>query len=161
VHEAGQQALGAVAGILAGRDTRTLFDAPDVDSSEIALAQRCLRHLSIAAFLSNQQLFPLIVGTSVRLSLEHGHAPESALSFANYGLILGAFMGRYKEGAEFGELALRLCDRFHGRAPTATGGVVLGSELIPWVRHVRHAVPVIDRGYEEGLNSGDILWAGY
>jgi predicted ATPase/class 3 adenylate cyclase/tRNA A-37 threonylcarbamoyl transferase component Bud32 len=161
VQEAGQQALGAVAGVLAGRDTRALFSAPDVDSPEIALAQRCLRHLTIAAFLSNQQLFPLVVGTSVRLSLEHGNAPESALSFSNYGLILGAFMGRYKEGLEFGELGLRLCDRFHGRAPTATVCLVLGSELIPWVRHIRHAIPVIDRGYEEGLNSGDILWAGY
>ncbi len=80
---------------------------------------------------------------------------------ANYGLILGAFMGRYKEGYEFGELALRLCDRFQGRAPTATVCLVLGSELMPWVQHVRHAIPVIDRGYQEGLNSGDILWAGY
>jgi predicted ATPase/class 3 adenylate cyclase/tRNA A-37 threonylcarbamoyl transferase component Bud32 len=161
VQEAGQQAMGTVAAMLAGRDTASLLNNPDVDSAEMALAQRCLRHLTIAAFLSNQELFPLIVGTSVRLSLEHGNAPESALSFSNYGLILGAFMGRYKEGLEFGELALRLCDRFHGRAPTATVCLVLGSELMPWVQHVRHAIPVIDRGYQEGLNSGDILWAGY
>src|SRR4029453_13384722 len=32
---------------------------------------------------------------------------------------------------------------------------------MPWVQHVRRAVPVIDRGYQEGLDSGDILWAGY
>ena len=161
VQQAGQQAMGTVAAMLAGRDTASLFNNPDVDSAEMALAQRCLRHLTIAAFLSNQELFPLIVGTSVRISIEHGNAPESALSFANYGLIIGAFMGRYKEGHEFGELALRLCDRFQGRAPTATVCLVLGSELMPWVRHVRHAIPVIDRGYQEGLNSGDILWAGY
>jgi predicted ATPase/class 3 adenylate cyclase/tRNA A-37 threonylcarbamoyl transferase component Bud32 len=161
VQQAGQQAMGTVAGMLEGRDTASLFDNPDVDSAEMSLAQRCLRHLTIAAFLSNQELFPLIVGTSVRISLEHGNAPESALSFSNYGLILGAFMGRYKEGLEFGQLALRLCDRFQGRAPTATVCLVLGSELMPWVQHVRHAVPVIDRGYQEGLNSGDILWAGY
>ena len=163
VREAGQRALGRTAESLAksGRDAAALFDNPDVDSQEMALAQRCLRHLTIAAFLSNQELFPLIVGTSVSLSLEHGNAPESALSFANFGLILGAFMGRYAEGLEFGKLALRLCDRFQGRAPTATVCLVLGSELMPWVQHVRHAIPVIDRGYQEGLNSGDILWAGY
>ena len=39
--------------------------------------------------------------------------------------------------------------------------LVLGAELVPWVQHVRHAVPIIDRGYREGLDSGDILWAGY
>ena len=56
---------------------------------------------------------------------------------------------------------MRLCDRFEGRAPTATVCLVLGSELMPWVQHVRRAIPVIDRGYQEGLDSGDILWAGY
>jgi predicted ATPase/class 3 adenylate cyclase/tRNA A-37 threonylcarbamoyl transferase component Bud32 len=161
VQQAGQEAMGTVAAMLASRDAASLFANPDVDTAEMALAQRCLRHLTIAAFLGNQELFPLIVGTSVRISLEHGNAPESALSFANYGLIIGAFMGRYKEGHEFGELALRLCDRFQGRAPTATVCLVLGSELMPWVQHVRHAIPVIERGYQEGLNSGDILWAGY
>ena len=161
LQQAGQEALGKVAGMLEGRDAASLFANPDLDSPEMSLAQRCLRHLTIAAFLSNQDLFPLTVGTSVGISLEHGNAPESALSFANYGLILGAFMGRYKEGHAFGELALRLCDKFQGRAPTATVCLVLGSELMPWVQHVRHAVPVIDRGYKEGLDSGDILWAGY
>ncbi|MEP1933383.1 MAG: GAF domain-containing protein, partial [Roseibium sp.] len=139
----------------------SLFDNPDATSPEIALAQRCLRHLTIAAFLYNQRLFPVIVGTSVRLSLQHGNSPESALFFANYGLVLGAFMGRYKEGMEFGRLAMRLCDKFQGQAPTATVCLVHGVEIIPWVLHVREAIKVVDRGYYEGLNSGDILWAGY
>ncbi|MBR0733194.1 AAA family ATPase [Bradyrhizobium japonicum] len=159
--EPGQLAMGTVARMLEGREVASLFENPDCDNQEMSLAQRCLRHLAIAAFLSNQNLFPLIVGTSVGISLKHGNAPESALSFANYGLMLGAFMGRYKEGLEFGDLALRLCDRFGGSAPTATVCLVLGTELMPWVHHVRHAVPIIDRGYREGLDSGDILWAGY
>ena len=46
----------------------------------------------------------------------------------------------------------------HRRRPSAWCSA---SELMPWVQHVRHAVPVIDRGYQEGLDSGDILWAGY
>jgi predicted ATPase/class 3 adenylate cyclase len=159
--QAGQAAIGKVMQLLAGREVATLLDSTAVDKPEMALAQQCLRHLTIAAFLSNQQLFPLIVGTSVGISLEHGNSPESALSFANLGLILGAFMGKYKEGYAFGELALRTCDRFKGTAPTATVCLVVGSELMPWVQHVRYALPVIDRGYHEGLNSGDILWAGY
>jgi len=161
MQEAGQQALGRVAARLAGRDVASLYDNADVDSPEMALAQRCLRHLTITAFLSNQQLFPLIVATSVELSLEHGNAPESALSFSNYGLILGAFMGRYRDGLELGRLALRLCDRFHGRAPTATVCLVMGSELMPWVQPAHQSLPVLERGYREAMDSGDILWAGY
>jgi predicted ATPase/class 3 adenylate cyclase len=161
VREAGQQALARVTTMLEGRDAASLFDNPDVRNKEMSLAQRCLRHLTITAFLSNQELWPLIVARSVGISLEHGNAPESTLSFANYGLLLGAFMGRYKEGLEFGNLALRLCDRFKGSAPTATVCLVLGTELVPWVHHARHAIPVIDRGYREALDSGDILWAGY
>ena len=86
--------------MLAGRNTASLINSPDLDNPAMALAQRCLRHLAIAAFLYNQELWPLMIGTSVRISLEHGNAPESALTFANYGRILGASMGRYKEGLE-------------------------------------------------------------
>jgi tetratricopeptide (TPR) repeat protein len=39
--------------------------------------------------------------------------------------------------------------------------LVLGTELMPWVHHVRHSIQIIDRGYREALDSGDILWAGY
>ncbi|MEM9221342.1 MAG: AAA family ATPase [Pseudomonadota bacterium] len=158
---AGQEALGKVSALLEGKNPATLINEPDVKSPEVALAQRSLRHLTIAAFLANQEMWPLVVGTSVRLSLEHGNAPESALSYSNFGLILGAFMGRYKDGWAFGELALKLCDKFEGRAPVATVCLVTGVELIPWVKHVREAMPVIDRGYQDGLNTGDILWAGY
>lgn len=161
VQEAGERAIAQAAQMLGGQEIESLIDRPVVDSAEMALAQRCLRHLTIAAFLSDQQLFPVIVGTSVRLSLEHGHAPASALAFSNYGLILGAFMGRFREGYQFGELALRLCDKFQAEAPTATVCLVHGIELLPWVKHIRHSKPVIDRGYRAGLDSGDILWAGY
>lgn len=161
VQSAGEQAIGQAIQMLEGVDIESLIDRPAVDSAEMALAQRCLRHLTIAAFLSNQQLFPLIVGTSVRLSLEHGNAPASALSFSNYGLMLGAYMGRFQEGYQFGELALRLCEKFQGKAPTATVCLVHGIELMPWVKHIRYSKPVIDKGYRAGLDSGDILWAGY
>jgi class 3 adenylate cyclase len=161
LQQAGLEAMGKAANMLDGRDAESLFDNPDSNNKEMLLAQRSIRNLMIAAFMYNQELFPLLVGQSVSISLEYGNAPESALSFANYGLMLGAFRGMYKEGLKFGELALRLCDRFHGVAPTATVCLVLGSELMPWVQPVRFAIPIIKRGYEEGLASGDILWAGY
>ena len=158
IPQARQQTLDRLAELLRGREAAALIDNPNVDDPTISLAQRCLRHLAIAAFLSNQELWSLIIVTSVGISLEHGNAPESALSFANYGRILGASMGRYKEGLEFGKLALRLCDRFNRGAATTTVCLVVGHALIPWVQHVRNALPIIDRGYQEGLDFGrDIM----
>src|SRR5262249_52241616 len=87
IQQAGQQVLSRVTETLAGRNPASIIDNPDLDNPAMALAQRCLRHLAIAAFLYNQELWPLIVGTSVGISLEHGNAPESALTFANYGRI--------------------------------------------------------------------------
>lgn len=153
--------LGEVAERLADREIASLFQLPDTTEPRIRLAQVALQHLTIAAFLANQELFPVVTAMSVNLSLEHGVAPQSALMLTNYGLILGAFMGRYREGHQFGELGLRLCQRFHPLAPTATVCLVMGSELIPWVEHVRHSIPVLEQGYHAGLEVGDILWAGY
>lgn len=158
---AGPAMLGKVVGTIGDRPIASLYDSPDATDPNVRMAQLAIRHLTIAAFLANQALFPVLTAISVGLSLEHGNAPESALSFSNYGLILGAFMGRYREGHEFGELGLRLCDKFHPSAPTATVCLVAGSELIPWVEHVRRTLPVLERGYHVGLEAGDILWAGY
>jgi predicted ATPase/class 3 adenylate cyclase len=159
--ENGQQIIGEVMQMLGGRNPAELINEPDISDAKMALAQRCLRHLTIAAFLSNQELFPIVVGTSVKVSLQYGNAPESALSYANLGLIMGAFMDKFREGAAFGNLALKLCERFEGKAPSATVCLVVGSELVPWVKHVDEAIPVIERGIQEGLDSGEILWVGY
>jgi signal transduction histidine kinase len=158
---AGPLLLGRVAERLGERRIASIFDNPDTSEPRILLAQVALQHLTIAAFLANQELFPVVTAMSVELSLEHGNAPQSALMLTNYGLILGAFMGRYHEGYEFGRLGLRLCEKFHPRAPTATVCLVMGSELIPWVEHVRQSIPVLEQGYHAGLEVGDILWAGY
>ena len=158
---AGEQMIGTVTGMLQGKDPASLYDLPDCDAPEALLAQRSLRHLTIAAFLFNQELWPLVVGTSVKLSLDHGNAPESPLSYANYGLIIGAVMQEYKRGAAFGELSLKLCDKFKGQSPNATVCLVVGAEVAPWVEHVREALPIIDRGIHEGLDAGEILWAGF
>ena len=159
--EAAQRELGKVAALLEGKDISALKGSPDIEDPEKALAQRCIKHLTIAAFLFNQELFPVVTALSVQLSLTYGHAPESALTYANYGLVIGAFMGRYHDGHAFGQLALEVCDRFHGKAPTAAVCLVVGSELLPWVRPIRDAIPVIDKGYRDGLDTGDILWSGY
>ncbi len=153
--------LGRVAARLGERPIASLYELPDVVDPRVRMAHVALRHLTIAAFLANQALFPVVTALAVELSLEHGNAPESALSYANYGLILGAFMGRFREGAEFGELGLRLCEKFHPWAPTATVCLVVGSELVPWVEHVGRSLPVLERGWHVGLEQGDILWGGY
>jgi predicted ATPase/class 3 adenylate cyclase len=146
---------------LAAYNLGALLDWPDTDSQKILLAQRCLRHLGIAAFVAKQDMWPLIVLTSVRLSLDHGNAPESAKTYANYGMLLGTGFGRYQEGFAFGELALHLSERTAGRSMRATVCLTIGSELMPWVRHVRHSARLVEEGYRSGLEAGDILWAGY
>jgi len=153
--------LGGVAQRIGERPIASLYELPDVVDPRVRMAHVALRHLTIAAFLANQALFPVITALAVELSLEHGNAPESALCYSNYGLILGAFMGRFREGAEFGELGLRLCQKFHPRAPTATACLVVGSELMPWVEHVSRSIPVLEQGWHVGLEQGDILWGGY
>lgn len=160
--EAANLELGRVMGAIHDLpDIASLIDRPVLSDPQIQVAQRAVRHLTIAAFLANQELFPVVTAISVNLSLTHGNAPESALTFANFGLILGAFMGRYRDGYEFGALGLKLCEKFHPSAPTATVCLVVGSELVPWVQHARHSLSIIEDGYRAGMESGDILWAGY
>ena len=158
---AGQKAFSEVANKLAGTEPLSLLDQAEASDRKILLAQRCLRYLTITAFLGNQSLWPWIVSTSVRLSIEYGNAPESAVSYANFGILQGAFLNNYKTGYGFGQLALRLCDRFHDQAPKAAVFLIVGAELMPWSVAAEDARQMITRGYKEALESGFILWAGW
>ncbi|MFM7169300.1 MAG: AAA family ATPase [Cyanobium sp.] len=158
---AGRKAFEDAATRLAGVEPSSLLDQPSATDPRVRLAQRCLRHLTITAFLGNQSLWPWIVGTSVCLSIEHGCAPESPVSYANFGILQGAILQNYETGYAYGQMALKLCDRFHGQAGLAPVCLIVGAELMPWREPVAEARKVITRGYKEAMETGYILWAGY
>jgi predicted ATPase len=101
---------------LAGKRIEDLIELPEMTDPYKFAAMRILSNVASAAYFAAPELFPLIVFEQVNLSLEHGNTAASSYAYATYGLILsGEAVGDVESGYQFGQLALRLLDRFDAK----------------------------------------------
>ncbi len=120
-----------------------------------------LSNMLVPARYTDSMLFALITVINVNLSLEYGPVPKSPVGYTAYGMFLDSKMNLYKEGYEFGELALKISERFNDLAQQCQAWFVLANYLNHWVNPLKHADEMNDNGYEAGVASGEMQWTGY
>ncbi|MFW6020482.1 MAG: diguanylate cyclase domain-containing protein [Guyparkeria sp.] len=147
---------------LGDRRIAELVDAAPVENRGTLLAMRLLMEVFPAAFLSGSgNLFPYLVEKAVNLSLEHGNSPESAFSFAAYGMLLCGELDDPATGLEYGRLGLAINERFDDLALRARVIYVYAMFVHHWSHHWSTLTPWFRRGVEAGYQSGDLLYLAY
>jgi len=135
--------------------TKNLLDRPKMTDPVALAAMRILSHLYAATYKAAPDLFPFIVLQGVDLSLKHGNAPQSALAYATYGLIL---LEKDLEAAyQFGQLALDLVERF--QELKARTWMVVNNYIRPWCQPIKESLAPLRQAYQLGLESGEIEFA--
>ncbi|MDY6900767.1 MAG: GAF domain-containing protein, partial [Cyanobacteriota bacterium] len=109
----------------------------------------------------NLSLYIFVSLKAVLLSLKYGNAAESAKAYANYGLILGTVLGDYQTGYEFGILAYNLSELFQKQEQLCKASLLLSGWLTSWNQPIADAQKFALSGYQAGLESGEIQFAGY
>jgi GAF domain-containing protein/tetratricopeptide (TPR) repeat protein len=153
--------LAAVQENLGGREIAALLNEGEMAVKGKKEAMKALLHMIAPTYVVDQGLWTLIIVRMVNLLLQHGLAPESSYAYAGYGLLLGSLMGDYGGGYEFGQLALKLSDRFNTPSLKCIACAMLGGTLTPWVRPLKWVEIMQNEGYQAGLESGNLQWAGY
>ena len=147
---------------LAGRRVADLIDAPAMTDRAQILAVRLLMEIFAAAFLSGSgNLFPFLVLKSVNLSLQYGNSPETAFSYAAYGMLLCGALDEPALGYEFGKLAVAMNDRFDDIALKSRVIYLHAMFVMHWSEHWSNMTPWFRRGIEAGYQSGDLLYLAY
>ncbi|WP_437501140.1 AAA family ATPase [Sorangium sp. So ce1099] len=148
--------------LLAGRPPASLIDAPEIADERQRLAVRMLNDLIPPLYMLNQERLNFLVCCSiVRISLEHGLAPEASYGFAMYGSWLGHFDGRYRQGYEFARLAVEVGRRFQVQGDLCRACYILGNNIQSWVRPLAEADALFREGYRAAMDAGDLQFAGY
>lgn len=147
--------------LLRGKTGDDLAALPEMTDPQRLAIIRITSRVFSAAFRANPPLFLLFVFKVIQLSVSHGNTPLSAFAYACYGLILCGFVGNVDGGYEFGQLALRLLDRFDAKALKARTYMVIETFVRPWKEDVRSTLPALLEGYESGLETGDFEFAAY
>lgn len=146
---------------LGKRKIATLADDPEMSDPRMRAGVALLSGMMVPARYTDSTLFALINIVVVNISLRYGPTAKSTVGLSGFGLVLNAEMNNYQDAYELGLLALKISERFEDTAQKCQSCVVLGHYLTHWVRHLRHADVFNDQGYQAGLSSGEMQWAGY
>ena len=137
---------------LGSRPIESLFDLPAMSDPETRLTIDVLSELQGCSHWMDQNLEHLLLLRMANLSMQHGNTDASTVAYAYLGLVVGVRFGQYAAAYRFGLLAIDLVDKKGlDRAKTRVYWGV-GAWVVPWVRHLREARPVLRRSLESCEN---------
>jgi PAS domain S-box-containing protein len=137
-----------------------IFDLPTmVDAQKIAIIQVAVS-ISPACHIVDSPLSPLLNALQVNLSIQHGHSPDSAISYANYGCEL-IDHNQLEAAIEFSRLAYRFVLEADTKNQTPEIIVPVGLFLHHRHTHLQETLSMFQLGYQIGLETGKLEYVGY
>jgi predicted ATPase/class 3 adenylate cyclase len=144
---------------LRGHEIEDLVNLLEMKDAARLAAMRILTIVINAAYVATPELMSLITFTMVNISVEYGYTSVSAHAYASYGLILCGNIGDIESGYRYGQLALRLLERFDARDLKPRTLMVVNNFIRHWKEHVRETLSPLLEAYQSGLETGDLEFA--
>jgi len=146
---------------LRGKSADFLVGLPNMTDPTVTAIMEILPYAAAAAYFAKPDLFPLIVFKQVSLSVQHGNHIQSAFAYATYGLVMCGSTLEFDEGQKFGEIAIRLLDKFKAVAVATRTHFVNGGFIQHWRHHFRDTLDELLGAYQKGLETGDFTYGSY
>lgn len=145
---------------LVGRSIEGLLDLPEMTDTSKQALMRILTGITTSAYLVNPDLYALISFKLVNLSVKYGNSYLSCFAYMGYGVIL-CIMGDIEAGYRFGNLALRLLQRFpsnelKGRIKVSYA-IFIQHRKDPFVNKLK----TLMSSYQDALEVGDLEFAAW
>jgi predicted ATPase len=160
-----EQAVAAEQAIVQSRlesqDIFSLVDRPEMQQPEQKEATKLLIAMMPPAYFSRPDMWGFIVVKCARLLIEYGNDGDSSFGYTNYGLFLNVFFQQYRQGYEFGRVGLQLIEKFHNLSQKCPAACVFSTFISPWREPAKIGKKLALEGYQAGLESGNLQWAGY
>ncbi|GAK54587.1 adenylate/guanylate cyclase [Candidatus Moduliflexus flocculans] len=128
------------------------------DSSKLA-AMQILDRLLLPALHAHPLTRRFLILLMTRISLQYGHAQESAGAYALYGGLSATVSQEAAIGDEWGQLALVVSEHLQSPYKAAVSTIV-SSQLLPWTHHVKETHRFEHDAYQNALHAGELHAAG-
>ncbi|MDY7015140.1 MAG: GAF domain-containing protein, partial [Cyanobacteriota bacterium] len=146
---------------LAETTVEALVDLPPMQDPTALSAMKILSRITPAVYMAAPQLYPLVVGRQVNLSLNYGNTPTSAYAYSSYGLSLCGAIADVETGYQFGKLALSLLEKYSLKEFKARTLLVINVYILPWKESLRATLESLRSAYSDALDAGNTETAGY
>ena len=155
--------LAAVRFALGRREPAQLLELDEMTDPIQLATMRLIYTLTASANFVRKNLFPLLSLRMTLISLRHGNMELSSLAYCCFGMIMSAVLGKRQLGAQLGEMALTLSDRYvetvlGARARTR---FLYGGIIGPWVMPVDQCIECLEEMIQEGLACGEFLYSAF
>ncbi|MEH2181701.1 trifunctional serine/threonine-protein kinase/ATP-binding protein/sensor histidine kinase [Nostoc sp.] len=138
-----------------------LIHLPEMKDPHKLAAADILIDVITPAWTLNPEIFQQTIFTLVNLSLDFGNCPASAFGYAWYGTLMCETLGDTDSGYQFGQLALKLLDKFNAKELKASVNVLFATHIGHWKDHTRTTLLFHLAGIQHGLSTGNLEYAGY
>src|SRR5262249_8073019 len=144
---------------LAGKSCEDLLHLPAMTAPDKLAAARIMACVLLPALSAAPNLYTCIILQMVRLSLEWGETPETALAYTRYGVILCAMSQEIDTGYRFGQYALKLVEHGGAEQYKASINYVAYWAIFPWKDSLQRVLQPLAAISQMGLDGGDLQTA--
>jgi predicted ATPase/signal transduction histidine kinase/CheY-like chemotaxis protein len=157
-----QEVQKAIELILGDRPIEDLANLPEMTDPYKLAAIQILLAVTDAVIITNPLLYPLITLVSVKLCIEHGNPRLAPGVYIFYAQLLCGAMKNIDTGYRFGQLAIKLLDKFDVREIKALLTHYSNGFVFHWKLPIRAIkLEQMQTGIHIALESGDIPSACY
>ncbi|MEH2198160.1 trifunctional serine/threonine-protein kinase/ATP-binding protein/sensor histidine kinase [Nostoc sp.] len=153
-------AMEEVRELLKGRTTQDLLNLPVMTEAEPLAMMHLLSSIISTTYASYPLLFPFVILTQAKLSINQGNTGLSAFGYGVYGILLINILGDLDGAYDFGQLALQLVAKLNARSIQPKVNAPIGQMIIHCKSHFRDSLPLQVEGVQIGLEIGDLEFAG-
>lgn len=138
-----------------------LRDAPEVADEDIRIIMHLLVNFWASTYLCGEiDLLELGRVTTVRTAVEHGNTDNAAFAYIIYAARLVS-QDRFREGYEFGQLALDLNRKFENRGLTGKIYNLFAHMVSPYRVHLRENLDIYHVSARVSRECGDMIYAAW
>ena len=146
---------------IANREIEDLVNLPAMEDSEKIAIFQIASSIIPAAYISGSLMFPLIVSLLVKLSIQYGNTPISALTYAAYGIIACNLKQDVNTGVKFGRLAVLVVSKLDAKVVKPEALQVVAGFILHRKSHVKETLPLLQETYINALEVGNPDFAGH
>ncbi|MBN3941891.1 ATP-binding sensor histidine kinase [Nostoc sp. NMS9] len=138
-----------------------LINLPEMFDPHKLAAMRIAIAMVTPSLNAKPDLLPLIAYTLVNLSIQFGNSAFSAFGYTFYGLVLCGSPTDIERGYRFGQLGLKLLERFNDRKLHAKVANIFDVFVRHWREPARKTLAPLREAIQVGLEVGDVEYACY
>jgi predicted ATPase len=142
---------------LSERPIESLIDLPLMTDPEQQAAKRVLSGLFLASYSTDSRLWCLQVCRMATISLKYGTSTDSATAYGFWGMVVGLFLNRYREGYRFAKLARDLAEK-HGFIASKTRVYGTLAAVAMWTQPIATAIDFWRTCFRVAIEAGDPIF---